>query len=66
MVLAGCGSGDNSALESGDWRGRTSALVSVEYEVHAEKVFESLDYGKILLQNVWSVFADMLPLMAKL
>ena len=37
-------------------------FVSVEYEVHAKKVFESLDYGKILLQNVWSVFADMLPL----
>lgn len=38
-------------------------FVSVQYAERALKVFDSLDYGKVSLQNVWSIFADMLPLM---
>jgi hypothetical protein len=38
-------------------------FVSKEYASHASKVFDSLNIPKLMMQNVWVVFEDMLPMM---
>jgi hypothetical protein len=39
-----------------------SRFVSKEFAAHCEDVFHSLHFSELTLENVWSVFSSMLPL----